>query len=158
LRPTFDSHNVTVKEAKVFHENHLRESASDAEKFGKKKSQAYVIPKGATLVLSNDIMQIDQQIFSEPEKFIPERFIEEGAEGHPKVTRKNLNVFGGGLYKCKWRYFAEKEVLIFASSILVIRDMAPVEGDEIQSPKTGLGGASRSPKEDIRVILTRRYK
>jgi hypothetical protein len=135
----------------------LRESASDAEKFGKKRPQAYVIPKGATLVMSNGTMQMDQRIFSEPEKFIPERFIGEDADGKPKVTMKNLNVFGGGLYKCKGRYFAEKEVLIFVSSILAMWDLGPVDGEELEMPKMGLGGASRSPKEDIRVRLSRRY-
>lgn len=135
----------------------LRESASDAAKFGKRKPQAYVIPKGATLVLSNGTMQMDQRIFAEPEKFIPERFMEEGVDGKVKVTMKNLNVFGGGLYKCKGRYFAEKEVLIFASSILVMWDLGAVVGEEVRVPEMGLGGASRSPKEDIRVRLTRRY-
>lgn len=135
----------------------LRESESDAAKFGKKRPQAYNIPAGSILVLSNGTMQMDQRIFANPEQFIPERFIEEGADGKPKVTMKNLNVFGGGLYKCKGRYFAEKEVLIFVSSLLVMWDLAPVQGDEIKMPEMGTGGASRSPKEDIRVRLTRRY-
>ncbi|KAF2800342.1 cytochrome P450 [Melanomma pulvis-pyrius CBS 109.77] len=135
----------------------LRESASDAEKFGKKRPQAYTIPAGATLVMSNGTMQMDQRIFAEPDKFIPERFIEEGPDGKPKVSMRNLNVFGGGLYKCKGRYFAEKEVLIFAASLLVMWDVAPVVGEDIVMPQMGIGGASRSPKEDIRVRLTRRY-
>ncbi|KAF2474314.1 cytochrome P450 [Lindgomyces ingoldianus] len=135
----------------------LKESAADAAMFGKKRPQSYTIPAGTTLVLSNGTMQMDQRIFAEPEKFIPERFIEEGPNGNPRVTMKNLHTFGGGLYKCKGRYFAEKEVLIFAASLLVMWDLGPTVGEEIVIPKMGLAGASRGPVEDIRVRLTRRY-
>jgi cytochrome P450 len=135
----------------------LKESASDAELFGKKRPQAYTIPAGSTLVLANGTMQMDQRIFANPEQFYPERFIEEGPDGAPRVTMKNLHTFGGGLYKCKGRYFAEKEVLIFASSLLVMWDVAPVNGEELEVPKMGYAGASRSPLEDVRVRLTRRY-
>jgi hypothetical protein len=70
---------------------------------------------------------------------------------------KNLHTFGGGLYKCKGRYFAEKEVLIFASSLLVMWDISPVHGEELEVPKMGDVGGSRRPIEDVRVKLTRRY-
>jgi hypothetical protein len=135
----------------------LKESAADAAMFGKKRPQSYTIPAGTTLVLANGTMQMDQRIFAEPEKFKPQRFIEEGPDGKTRVNMKNLHTFGGGLYKCKGRYFAEKEVLIFASSLLVMWDIAPAQGDNIVIPKMGFAGASRSPVEDIRVKLTRRY-
>ncbi|KAF2008830.1 cytochrome P450 [Aaosphaeria arxii CBS 175.79] len=136
----------------------LKESAADAAMFGKRKPQSYTIPAGTTLVLANGTMQMDQRIFAEPEKFKPERFIEEGPDGAPRVNMKNLHTFGGGMYKCKGRYFAEKEIMIFSSSLLVMWDIAPAEGDELVIPKMGFAGASRSPVEDIRVRLTRRYE
>lgn len=136
----------------------LKESSSDATLFGKKRPQAYTIPAGSTLVLANGTMQMDQRIFANPEQFYPERFIEEGPDGLPRVTMKNLHTFGGGLYKCKGRYFAEKEVLIFASSLLVMWDIEAAGGkEELVVPQMGLAGASRSPLEDVRVKLTRRY-
>jgi hypothetical protein len=61
------------------------------------------------------------------------------------------------MYKCKGRYFAEKQVLIIASSLLVMWDMAPVKGEELKVPDMGYAGASRSPLKDVRVKLTRRY-
>lgn len=135
----------------------LKESAPDASLFGKKRPQSYTIPAGSTLVLANGTMQMDQRIFAEPEKFNPHRFIETGPDGSPRVTMKNLHTFGGGLYKCKGRYFAEKEVLIFASSLLVMWDIEGAHGQDLKVPEMGYAGASRSPLEDVRVKLTRRY-
>lgn len=135
----------------------LKESAADAALFGKKRPQSYTIPAGSTLVIANGPMQMDHRIFADPEQFHPERFIEEGPDGAPRVTMKNLHTFGGGLYKCKGRYFAEKEVLIFASSLLVMWDISPVHGEELEVPKMGNVGGSRRPMEDVRVKLTRRY-
>lgn len=137
----------------------LKESAHDATMFGKKRPQSYRIPAGSTLVLGNGTMQQDPRIFEDPDQFQPQRFIdEEGKDGSVRVNMKNLHTFGGGSYKCKGRYFAEKEVLIFAASILVMWDVGPVDGDALILPKMGLAGASRSPAADIRVRLTRRYQ
>lgn len=138
----------------------IKESAADAAMFGKKRPQAYTIPAGSTLVLANGTMQMDQRIFESPEEFRPERFIEEGPDGNARVHMKNLNTFGGGLYKCKGRYFAEKEVLIFAAGILAMWDVGSTEtgqGEDIAIPEMGTAGASRSPKKDVRVRLVRRY-
>ncbi|KAF2500052.1 cytochrome P450 [Lophium mytilinum] len=137
----------------------VTESAEDAAMFGKKKPQSYRIPAGSSLVLANGTMQQDPRIFEEPEKFRPGRFIEGDGKDEPvRVVMKNLHTFGGGLYKCKGRYFAEKEVLIFAASILMMWDLRPADGsDVLEIPAMGLAGASRSPVADVRVRLTRRY-
>jgi cytochrome P450 len=138
----------------------IKESPADAAMFGKKRAQAYTIPAGSTLVLANGTMQMDSRIFEAPHEFRPERFIEEGPDGAPRVHMRNLNTFGGGLYKCKGRYFAEKEVLIFAAGLLAMWDVGAVgtgEGQDIRIPEMGTAGASRSPKEDVRVRLVRRF-
>lgn len=135
----------------------LKESGDDAALFGKKRPQSYTIPAGSTLVIANGPMQMDERIFANPEEFYPERFIEEGPDGTPRVTMKNLHTFGGGMYKCKGRYFAEKEVMIFASSLLVMWDISPIEGEVLEVPGMGNVGGSRRPLEDVRVKLTRRY-
>ncbi|KAF2181853.1 cytochrome P450 [Zopfia rhizophila CBS 207.26] len=135
----------------------LKESAADAAMFGKKRPQSYTIPAGTTLVLANGTMQQDPRIFENPDQFFPQRFIEDQENGSVRVHMKNLHTFGGGLYKCKGRYFAEKEVLIFAAGILAMWDVAPAHGDELVIPKMGFAGASRSPVKDVRVRLTRRY-
>lgn len=137
----------------------LKESASDAAMFGKKQPQSYRIPAGSALVLANGTMQQDPRIFENPDQFLSQRFIDDkGKDGNVRVNMKSLHTFGGGLYKCKGRYFAEKEVLIFAASILVMWDVGPLQGDALILPKMGLAGASRSPATDVRVRLTRRYQ
>lgn len=88
---------------------------------------------------------------------MPERFVEMGVDGKPRVTMKNLYTFGGGMYKCKGRYFAEKEVLIFAASLLMMWDLESVQGGKVKIPDMGFAGASRSPVEDVRVRLRRRF-
>jgi len=135
----------------------LKESAEDAALFGKRRPQSYMIPAGSTLVIANGPMQMDRRIFANPEEFHPERFFEDGPDGSTRVTMKNLHTFGGGMYKCKGRYFAEKEVMIFASSLLVMWDISPIEGEVLEVPGMGNVGGSRRPIEDVRVKLTRRY-
>jgi cytochrome P450 len=144
----------------VNHELTLTESAADAAMFGKRKAQSYRIPAGSTLVLANGTMQKDSRIFEEPDQFQPRRFIGgEGKKGSTSVTMKNLHTFGGGLYKCKGRYFAEKEMVIFTASILVMWDVGPAAGnDALIIPEMGLAGAARSPAKDVRVRLTRRCR
>lgn len=135
----------------------LTESAADAAMFGKAKAQSYTIPAGSTLVLATGHMQRDPRIFPEPDKFDPQRFIEVLGDGTRRANMKNLHTFGGGLYKCKGRYFAEREVVTFASCIFFMWDLRPVSGDKIVFPEMGGAGASRIPKTDVRVKLTRRF-
>lgn len=135
----------------------LTESVADAAMFGKTKAQSYTIPAGSTLVLANGHMQRDPRIFPEPDKFDPQRFIEILTDGTRRANMRNLHTFGGGLYKCKGRYFAEREVVTFASCLFFMWDISPADGERIIFPEMGTAGASRSPKTDIRVKLTRRF-
>lgn len=135
----------------------LTESVADAALFGKAKAQSYTIPAGSTLVLASGHMQRDPRIFPEPDKFDPQRFIEVLEDGTQRAHMKNLHTFGGGLYKCKGRYFAEREVVTFVSCILFMWDLSPTDGDRLVFPELGGAGASRRPKTDIRVKLTRRF-
>ena len=136
----------------------LTESQSDADLFGKNCPQSYHIPAGSMLAISNGTMQQDPRIFPNPNEFDPNRFII-ASEDDPlkkQAVMKNLTTFGGGTYKCKGRAFAEKEMLLFVAGILTFWDLGMPDGGHIQIPEMGLAGASRSPKKDVRVRLTRR--
>ena len=136
----------------------LTESSSDALLFGKKRPQSYQIPAGSVLAISNGTMQQDPRLFPEPQIFDPNRFLFPCKDDPWKkdAVMKNLNTFGGGTYKCKGRTFAEKEILLFVAGILVLWDIEMPDGGAIKVPEMGLAGASRSPKEDVRVRLRRR--
>ena len=136
----------------------LTESASDALLFGKKQPQSYRIPAGSVLVISNGTMQQDPRLFPDPHTFDPNRFLFpcEDDPSKKQALMKNLNCFGGGTYKCKGRTFAEKEMLLFVAGILVLWDLEMPDGGPVRIPEMGLAGASRSPKEDVRVRLRRR--
>ena len=136
----------------------LTESSQDALLFGKKQPQSYRIPAGSVIALSNGTMQQDPRLFSEPHTFDPNRFLfpREDDPSKKQALMKNLNSFGGGTYKCKGRTFAEKEMLLFVAGILVLWDLEMPDGGAVRIPEMGLAGASRSPKEDVRVRLRRR--
>ena len=136
----------------------LTESPSDALLFGKKRPQSYHIPAGSVLAISNGTMQQDPRLYPEPQLFDPNRFLFPRKDDPWKkdAVMKNLNTFGGGTYKCKGRTFAEKEILLFVAGILVLWDIEMPDGGALKVPEMGLAGASRSPKEDVRVRLRRR--
>ncbi len=136
----------------------LTESAPDALLFGKKRPQSYHIPAGSVLAISNGTMQQDPRLFPDPQTFDPNRFLFPCDDDPSKkqAVMKNLTTFGGGTYKCKGRTFAEKEMLLFVAGILTLWDLEMPDGGAIKIPEMGLAGASRSPKEDVRVRLRMR--
>lgn len=135
----------------------LRESKQDAALQGREEPQSYKIPARSKVILGAVILQSDPRLFPEPEKFIPERFIEKDENGVDHAVLKNMFPFGGGVSKCKGRNFAEREVVVIAATLLVMWDMAPTTGDQLVLPKMTYAGAARGPLADIRVRLTRRH-
>ena len=57
----------------------------------------YVIPKDATIVFNLDSIQYDPEVFPEPRKFKPERFLTE--DGKYTGNKNTMMVFGHGKYR-----------------------------------------------------------
>lgn len=104
-------------------------------------------------------MQMDPRIWERPKDFNPHRFLVPD-EKYPKKMRAemgHLHAFGGGTSICKGRFFAEREVLIFAAGLLVTWDFSPVAGEKWKIlGKFYNGTGSASPKGNVRVRMRKR--
>ncbi|KAI9005837.1 cytochrome P450 [Phycomyces nitens] len=80
----------------------------DVEAFG------YFIPKGTSLLTSMHAMHMNPDIYDEPEKFKPERFlgIEKtwSAAANGAIKDRDMYAFGWGRRICPGMYFAEMEI------------------------------------------------
>ncbi len=101
----------------------VRNSLKDCEIGG------YRVPAGATLMMSQWVMHRDPRYYDQPERFNPDRWLDERAKGAPKFA---YFPFGGGPRTCIGASFATMEgVLVLAAiaqryQIRVARDR-PVE-------------------------------
>ncbi|XP_046585181.1 cytochrome P450 27C1-like [Haliotis rubra] len=69
----------------------------------------YLIPKGTCILLNNYTMSRDEKIFSNPDKFVPERWLrEEAKDWHPFSAIP----FGYGARSCVGRRIAETEMYL----------------------------------------------
>jgi cytochrome P450 len=109
----------------------------------------YRVPAGATVVMSQWVTHRDPRYYEDPERFSPDRWLEEPRKGTPTFA---YFPFGGGPRTCVGASFAMMEaVLVLATiaqkyQIRVARD-CPVE------PKPTI---TLRPKNGIKVVLSRR--
>ncbi|KAL1706679.1 cytochrome P450 [Schizophyllum commune] len=88
--------------------------------------EGYLIPKGTTIVpnICSRAMTRDPAVYSEPEKFDPERFLPPRNELEPKKL-----VFGFGRRICPGAYFAETSLFFNLTNLLAIYDLKPGKDD-----------------------------
>lgn len=104
-------------------------------------------------------MQMDPRIWERPTEFNPSRFLVPDEKDPKKMHAEmgHLHAFGGGTSICKGRFFAEREVLIFAAGLLATWDFTPVDGKWWEIPgKSYNGTGSANPKGNVRVRMSRR--
>jgi cytochrome P450 len=111
---------------------------------------------GTWVSVPHGVIQKDPAIFPDPNKFLPERFLETDAEtGHRVARYGRLTPWGLGPGICKGRSFAEKEILTIAAAIVSLWDITPASGAwKIPAMRPGTG--VMCPVEDIRVVVRRR--
>jgi cytochrome P450 len=121
----------------------VRNSLKDCEIGG------YRVPAGATLMMSQWVMHRDPRYYDNPERFNPDRWLDERAKGAPRFS---YFPFGGGPRTCIGASFAVMEAVLVLAAIAqkyqlrVARDY-PVEP---------LPAITLRPRHGIRVVLTRR--
>ncbi|GFT47454.1 cytochrome P450 4c3 [Nephila pilipes] len=79
------------------------------------KKGGHTIPKGASCFIFSYFLNRDENIFPDPEKFDPDRFLPEKAAKLPDCA---LLPFGEGRRNCIGQMFAKMELKTIVSSIL----------------------------------------
>ncbi len=111
---------------------------------------------GTFVSAPHSLIQRDPSVYADPDKFIPDRFLDVDPESGKAVARYGrLKPWGSGTAMCKGRTFAEKEIMLLGASIIGLWNIGPV-GGSWKIPAMVPGTGVKKPVEDIRVVITRR--
>ncbi|KAH8815397.1 cytochrome P450 [Xylogone sp. PMI_703] len=103
--------------------------------------EGYVVKGGSVVLLPVRLLHFNPDVFPEPEKFIPERWIPEElprnatdterVEAQQVMRKRNasLRSFGGGTGLCSGRFVAEMEMFSTVSTLLMLFDIEVVGED-----------------------------
>lgn len=100
----------------------LRAVVSDLEVNG------YFIPKGAAFIIPISTLHADEEIWEEPEQFLPERFTQESEKNLPRYA---YLPFGTGSRSCMGARFAMTEIRLVIAMILQRFSLHLAPGQEI---------------------------
>jgi cytochrome P450 len=121
----------------------VRNSLEDCELGG------YRVPARATLMMSQWVMHRDPRYFEQPERFNPDRWLDDRAKGTPKFA---YFPFGGGPRSCIGAAFATMEAILVLATIAQkyqIR-VAP------ECPVEAVPSITLRPRHGIKVMLIQR--
>ncbi len=111
----------------------------------------YRLPAGTNVVLCQGLVHRDPRFFDEPERFIPERWVDDPIR-HGRMPRFAYFPFGGGPRICIGASFAMLEATLLLVTILQKYHLSLVPGFPV-IPRITL---THRPKNGICVILSRR--
>jgi len=109
----------------------------------------FPMPVGATLVMSQYLVQHDARYFAEPEKFIPERWTPEFKSSLPRFA---YFPFGGGPRACIGEQFAWMEGVLVIATIAQRWRLHHVPGHKVEL----LPRLTLRPKYGMKMTVTRR--
>ncbi|MDO5969917.1 cytochrome P450 [Flavivirga aquimarina] len=75
------------------------------------------IPKGTSIILQNKVAQTDEAYFSNPDSFVPERWMVNGCPMHKNHVPNVMRAFGGGARYCPGMHLAKTEMIILISTL-----------------------------------------
>ncbi|KAI9732732.1 MAG: hypothetical protein M1818_007466 [Claussenomyces sp. TS43310] len=143
-------------------------SASAAARVVSKDTEleGYALKRGSVVLLPVQLLHFDEDVFPNPEQFIPERWISElpssatneereAAMQQQRKQAASLRSFGGGTGLCSGRFVAEQEILSTVSTMLLLFDIELEDGpkDFKLSPRSiGI----MSPAKETKVKLRKR--
>jgi cytochrome P450 len=109
----------------------------------------YHVPAGATIMMSQWVMHRDPRYYDEPERFNPDRWLDDRAKG---ISKFAYFPFGGGPRTCIGASFATMEAVLVLATIAQ-RYQIRVAPDWPVEP---LPTITLRPKHGIKVVLTQR--
>lgn len=109
----------------------------------------YPIPRGALVLYSAYITGRDPRCWTEPERFLPERW-DASAPGYTPPSPYASVTFGGGARRCIGFAFAELELKLMTVALVRRADVTPIT--TVQPRPTGIASAMPAGGVNIRVI------
>lgn len=86
----------------------------------------YFIPKGAIFITNNMLFYRNENLYPNPGKFSPERFLEIGADGRRKQQDPRDFMFGYGRRSCPGVHFANAMLWLASAALITTFDFEPV--------------------------------
>ncbi|KAK3343187.1 cytochrome P450 [Neurospora tetraspora] len=112
---------------------------------------------GTFLSVAHSFSQRDPSLYPDPDKFVPDRFLETDPSSGKLVAKYGkLRPWGAGASMCRGRLFAEKELMAIGAALVMLWDISPAGGCEWRLPEMVGGPGPVKPKEDVRVVIQRR--
>jgi cytochrome P450 len=105
-----------------------------------------LLPAGVSVAPSIYLVHRNPEIYPEPERFRPERFIEQPAGTYTWIP------FGGGVRRCLGASFAEFEMSVVLRELVARRKLSPVGGPEHSVRST----ITNVPNRGAEVLVARR--
>ncbi|KAF9761246.1 hypothetical protein IL306_003893 [Fusarium sp. DS 682] len=119
-------------------------------------SRKHDLHEGTYISVPLALKNKDPSIYEDPDKFIPDRFLEADPEtGKATARYGKLKPWGLGAAMCKGRTFAEKEIISLGSAVVSLWDISPADG-KWKLPAMVPGTGVKKPVNDIRVVIQRR--
>ncbi len=105
----------------------------------------YELPAGVTVTPSIHLIHRDPQIYPEPERFLPERFLDEPPGTYTWIP------FGGGVRRCLGAAFAQFEMQVVLRELVRRREIAPANPASERPYRRAI---TETPRHDAEVVLS----
>jgi cytochrome P450 len=104
----------------------------------------YQLPAGVTVMPSIHLIHRDPNIYPEPDRFRPERFLETPPGTYTWIP------FGGGVRRCLGATFAQQEMAIVLRELVARRTISPVDPAAERNMRRAI---TETPRHNAEVIL-----
>jgi cytochrome P450 len=104
----------------------------------------YELPAGARVTPSIHLVHRDPEIYPQPERFLPERFLDDPPGTYTWIP------FGGGVRRCLGAAFAQFEMAVVLRELVNRRRIAPVDP---ASERPFRRAVTETPRHDAKVML-----
>jgi cytochrome P450 family 135 len=105
----------------------------------------YELPAGATVAPSIHLIHRDPRIYPDPERFLPERFLDDPPGTYTWIP------FGGGVRRCLGAAFAQFEMAVVLRELVRRREVLPANP---ASERPFRRAITETPRHDAEVILS----
>jgi len=109
----------------------------------------YRVPAGSTVVMSQWVMHHDHRYYDEPERFFPDRWLDERYKTAPRFS---YFPFGGGPRICIGASFAATEAALVLATIAQRYQVRLASADPVEP----MPSITLRPRNGVNVVLTRR--